>query len=120
MVRVTLDSNGAEVKRACVGQFPPMPSRPVPAVILASVFAAGCASTACVPATVVVERKEERRELRSEVRGIRTGPTGSVVEDRREVLVPEYWVLGRDARWYQLSAAEWQAAEPGRALSFCR
>ena len=120
MVRVTLDSNGGEVKRTCVGQSPPMPSRPVPTVILASAFAVGCASAACVPATVVVERKEERGELRSEVRGVRTSPTGSVVEDRREVIVPEYWVLGRDARWYQLSATEWQAAEPGRALSFCR
>src|SRR5437764_4613740 len=103
MVRVTLDSNRAEVKRACVGQSAAMPSHPVPTMILAAALAGGCASAACVPASVVVERKDERREPRSELRGVRTGPTGSVVEDRREVIVPEYWVLGRDGRWYQLS-----------------
>jgi len=42
------------------------------------------------------------------------------VADRRDVLVPEYWVLGTDGRWYQLDQSEWQAAEPGRTVSVCR
>jgi len=85
----------------------------------AGALAAGCASTACAPSSVVVDRKEERKEMRSEFRGMRTGPTGSVTPERREVIASEYWVLGRDGRWYEVTAAQWQAAEPGQALSLC-
>ncbi|HTO13956.1 MAG TPA: hypothetical protein VMQ51_20450 [Candidatus Binatia bacterium] len=88
--------------------------------ILVGALAAGCASVACTPASVVVERKEERKELRSEFRGMRTSPSGALVEDRREVIVPEYWMLGRDGRWYQLTESQWRAAEPGQTLSLCR
>lgn len=97
-----------------------MPSHPVAAAIVAGALAAGCASAACAPAAVVVERTEERREMRTEVRGVHTGPTGAVVEDRGEVMVSTYWVLGRDGRWYRVSAAEFQGAEPGSTLSLCR
>jgi len=97
-----------------------MRPHPFATAIAAGALLAGCASAACVPATVVVERKEERRGLRSEFRGMRTSPTGAVVQEQREVVVPEYWVLGRDGRWYQLGQSEWQAAEPGRAISLCR
>jgi hypothetical protein len=120
MVRVTVHSNAPEVKRRRVGQFQPMRPRPFSVAVLTAALAAGCATATCVPSTVVVERKEERPGLRTEVRGVRTGPTGIVTEDRREVIVSEYWVLGRAGRWYQLSAAEWQAAEPGQPLSLCR
>jgi hypothetical protein len=98
-----------------------MPAPPVSAALLAAALAAGCASTACVPASVLVERKEERPRLRTEIRGVRTDPTsGRVVEDRRDVVVPEYWVRGQDGRWYHVSESEFQAAEPGRALPLCR
>ena len=97
-----------------------MSPHPSLTVVAAGVLAAGCASAACAPASVVVERKEERRELQSEFRGTRTSPTGAVVPERRQVIASEYWVLGTDAQWYQVTESEWQAAEPGRALSLCR
>ena len=56
----------------------------------------------------------------TEVHGLRTDSTGRVLEDRREVIVPEFWVLGGDGRWYEVSEADWRAAEPGHALSLCR
>jgi hypothetical protein len=90
------------------------------AALGAGALAAGCAAVTCTPASVVVERKDERKELRSEFRGMRTGPTGAVVEDRRDVIVPQYWVLGRDGRWYQLTESDWRAAEPGQPVSVCR
>ena len=52
--------------------------------------------------------------------GLRTDSTGRVLEDRREVIVPEFWVLGGDGRWYEVSEADWRAVEPGHALSLCR
>ena len=88
-------------------------------VIAAGALAAGCAGASCAPTSVVVERKEERKEMRSEFRGMRTGPTGTVTPDRREVIASEYWVLGRDGQWYEVTAAQWQAAEPGQVLSLC-
>jgi hypothetical protein len=86
----------------------------------AGALAAGCAGAVCTPATVVVERKDERKEMRSEFRGMRTSPTGAVVPDRREVIGSEYWVLGRDGHWYELPESEWRAAEPGQSVSLCR
>jgi len=97
-----------------------MPAHARFVTILAAALAAGCASATCAPSTVVVERKEERPRVRTETRGVRTYPTGRVVEDRRDVVVPEYWVQGGDGRWYAVSEAEWAAAEPGRPLSLCR
>jgi hypothetical protein len=79
-----------------------------------------CASVPCRPVQVVVDRKEERSRLRSEVRGLRTDPTGRVVEERRDVIVPEFWVRGADGRWYDVGEAEWRAAEPGSTLTVCR
>jgi hypothetical protein len=116
MVRVTVHSNAPEVKRGRVGQSRAMPAH----ARLVTILAAGCASATCAPSTVVVERKEERPRVRTETRGVRTNATGRVVEDRRDVVVPEYWVQARDGRWYIVSESEWQAAEPGRALSLCR
>jgi len=103
-----------------MGQSPTMRPYPLVTAIVAGALTAACAAVTCAPATVVVERKDERKELRSELRGMRTSPTGAVVADRREVLVPEYWVLGTDGRWYQLGQSEWQAAEPGSTVSVCR
>jgi len=97
-----------------------MPPSPFSLLVVAAAVAAGCASAACVPSSVVVERKEERPRVRTETRGLRTDPTGRIVEDRRDVVVPEYWVQGRDGQWYIVSESEWQAAEAGRALSLCR
>ena len=89
-------------------------------LLAAALLVQGCASTACTPVSVVVERKEERPRLRTESRGVRTSGTGAVVEDRRDVVVPEDWVLGQDGRWYLVSEADWRVAEPGRPLSLCR
>ena len=98
-----------------------MPSCRLSTALLAIALVGGCAGMACAPAAVVVERKEERARVRTETRGVRTDAgSGRVAEERRDVAVPEYWVLGRDGRWYDVSEAEFQAAEPGRALSLCR
>ena len=103
-----------------MGQSPTMRPYPFVTAIVAGALTSACAAVTCAPATVVVERKEERRGLRSEFRGMRTSPTGAVVQEQREVVVPEYWVLGTDGRWYQLGQSEWQAAEPGSTVSVCR
>jgi len=95
------------------------PARLAP-LLAAAALVHGCASVACTPTSIVVERKEERPRLRTESRGVRTDATGRVVEERRDVVVPEYWVRGQDGRWYDVSEAEWRAAEPGRAVSLCR
>jgi len=95
------------------------PTRPG-LLLAAAALLHGCAGAACSPVTVVVEGKEERPTLRTEVRGVRTDSVGRVVEDRRDVIVPEYWVQGRDGRWYVAGEAEWRAAEPGSTLSLCR
>ncbi len=87
--------------------------------VLAAALLSGCASLACTPISVVVERKEERPRLRTEIRGYRTDPTGRVVEDRRDVIEPEYWVRGDDGRWYRVDEPVWREAAPGRALSVC-
>jgi len=101
-------------------QSGPMRRRPLAPVLGLAALASGCASTRCAPVSVVVERTEERPRLRTEVHGVRTDPTGRVLEDRRDVIVPEFWVLGRDGRWYEVSEADWRGAEPGHALSLCR
>jgi hypothetical protein len=93
---------------------------PLASVLAAAALLQGCASFACTPVSVLVEGKEERPRLRTESHGIRTDATGRIVEDRRDVMVPEYWVRGQDGRWYDVSEADWKAAEPGRPLSLCR
>src|SRR5689334_17373356 len=110
---------GPKSSARCMGKCPTMTRHSFWVAVAAGALAAGCATAACVPTTVVVERKDERKELRSEVRGMRTGPTGAVVPDRREVIGSEYWVLGRDGRWYELSESEWRAVEPGQSVSIC-
>jgi hypothetical protein len=80
----------------------------------------GCAELTCAPATIVVDRKEERTRLDSEFRGVTTDPLGRVGEQRRDRLVAEYWVQDREGRWYRVPEAEWRAAEPGRPLQVCR
>jgi hypothetical protein len=97
-----------------------MRRRPLAPVLGLAALAAGCASAPCAPVSVVVERKEERPRVQTEVHGLRTDSTGRVLEDRRDVIVPEFWVLAGDGRWYEVSEADWRAAEPGRALSLCR
>jgi len=92
----------------------------VPWVLALAALAAGCATAPCSPVSVVVAQKEDRSQLRTEVRGLRTDPTGRVVEERRDVIVHEFWVRGADGRWYRiLNEAEWRAAEPGATLSLC-
>lgn len=81
---------------------------------------AGCASLACAPVTVVVAAKDERLRLQSEPRGLRTDELGRVKEQRREVIVPEYWVRDRQGSWYRVGEAEWRAAEPGQPMTLCR
>lgn len=88
-------------------------------VTLAAALAA-CASLACAPVTVVVAAKDERPRLQSEPRGLRTDELGRLKEQRREVIVPEYWVRDREGRWYRVGEAEWRAAEPGQPLALCR
>ena len=83
-------------------------------------LAGGCASLACRPQTVVVERKEERVHLESEFRGLRQEGPGRPTEIFRDKIVPEYWVRDRDGVWHKVPEAAWRAAEPGTSLEVCR
>jgi hypothetical protein len=79
----------------------------------------GCAG-ACTPAVIVVAEKDERLRLQSEPRGLRTDERGRVKEQRREVLVSEYWVRDPDGRWYRVAGSAWRGVEPGQSLQVCR
>jgi hypothetical protein len=81
---------------------------------------AGCAAVTCAPTAVVVAAKDERQQMRSEPRGLRTDELGRVKEQRREVIVSEYWVRDREGRWYRVGEAEWRAVEPGQPIQVCR
>jgi hypothetical protein len=45
---------------------------------------------------------------------------GRVRHDRRDVLVPSYWIRSREGAWYEVSETAWRAAEPGRVVAVCR
>ena len=85
-----------------------------------TVTLAGCASVACALVTIVVADKDERPRLQSEPRGLRTDELGRLKEQRREVIVPEYWVQDREGRWYRVGEADWRTAEPGQSMALCR
>jgi hypothetical protein len=119
-VRVTVGSNDPEVKRPDgVGYSAAMRGRRVVVALLALALT-GCAGVACAPATIVVAKKDDRSQLRSEPRGIRTDAQGRVSEVRREVIVTEYWVQDHEGRWYRLGEAAWRAVEPGQPVEVCR
>jgi len=80
----------------------------------------GCAGVACAPATIVVADKDERLRLQSELRGLRTDELGRVKEQRREVIVSEYWVRDRGGQWHRVGESAWRAAEPGQSMQVCR
>jgi hypothetical protein len=86
----------------------------------AEVQLAGCAGVACTPAVIVVAEKDERLRLQSEPRGLRTDELGRVKEQRREVIVSEYWVRDPDGRWYRVARSAWQGVEAGQSLRVCR
>jgi hypothetical protein len=77
---------------------------------------AGCA---CRPATVVVDRREERTRLDSEFRGVRTDELGRVGEVRRDRLVHEWWVRDTQGRWHRVDEETYRAAPPGRDVGVC-
>lgn len=80
----------------------------------------GCAELACTPATIVIAETDERPRLRSEPTGLRTDELGRVKEQRRDVIVSEYWVRDEAGRWYRVDAETWRTAQPGRPLVVCR
>lgn len=80
----------------------------------------GCAGVACTPAVIVVAEKDERLRLQSEPRGLRSDELGRVKEQRREVIVSEYWVRDPDGRWYRVARSAWQGVELGQLLRVCR
>ena len=80
----------------------------------------GCAGIVCDPATIVVTRKDERSQLRSAPRGMRTDELGRVSEVRREVIVTSFWVEDGEGRWYRVPEAAWRAVAPGQPLRVCR
>ena len=96
--------------------------RPRP-LLLGAMLAAtlhACASLTCAPATITVAAKDERPRLQSDPRGLATDQLGRVKEQRREVIVSEYWVRDCEGHWYRVSETEWRTAEPGRAMTVCR
>jgi len=121
MVRVNVVSNGAEVKPPKRrGTMRAMRRRLIALPVALAAALGGCASLACAPVTIVVADKDERPRLQSEPRGLRTDELGRLKEQRREVIVPEYWVRDREGRWYRVGEAEWRAAEPGHPMTLCR
>jgi len=89
------------------------------ALVAVAVFAA-CASVRCEQLDVVVDAREERMRLAADPRGVSLDERGRVRHDRRDVLVPSYWIRSREGAWYEVSETLWRAAEPGRVLSVCR
>jgi hypothetical protein len=43
-----------------------------------------------------------------------------VKEQRREVIVSEYWVRDSEGRWYRVGETQWRAVEPGQPMQVCR
>jgi hypothetical protein len=100
--------------------MPAMRRRLIALPVALAAALAGCASVACTPVTVVVAAKDERPRLQSEPRGLRTDELGRLKEQRREVIVTEYWVQDREGRWYRVGEADWRTAEPGQSMTICR
>ena len=88
-------------------------------VLVGALAATGCGSVTCKPITIVVAHKEEPTRLKSEVGGLRTTSTGSVVEERRESIVREYWVQAASGQEYRVSESDWRAAAVGSPLRVC-
>jgi hypothetical protein len=86
---------------------------------LLGVALTGCAALSCRPATVVVDRREERTRPESEFRGVRTDEAGRVREIRRDRLAVEWWVHDTAGRWHVVDEATYRTAEPGREISVC-
>jgi hypothetical protein len=89
-------------------------------VLALAVALGGCAAVACDPVTIVVARKDERSQLRSEPRGMRTDERGRVTEIRREVITTDFWVADGEGRWYRVPESDWRATAPGQPLRVCR
>jgi hypothetical protein len=121
MVRVNVVSNESEVKRPPAWENPEaMRPTAVALAVALLVVLDGCAGVACTPAIIVVAEKDERLRLQSEPRGLRTDELGRVKEQRREVIVSEYWVRDPDGRWYRVTRSAWQGVELGQSLRVCR
>jgi hypothetical protein len=121
MVRVTVVSNESEVKPPHTrGTMRAMRPLQLTGLVALAAVLGGCAGLACSPATIVVTEKDERPRLRSESRGLRTDELGRVKEERRDVIVPEYWVRDREGHWFRVGEAAWRSAAPGQPLTVCR
>jgi hypothetical protein len=96
-------------------------SRHAGVVVLALLLALhGCSVASCTPLTIVVTDKDAHSRLQSEPRGLRSDELGRVKEQRREVIVTEYWVRDEAHRWHRVSASDWMGAQPGQPLEICR
>ena len=89
-------------------------------IVLAVAVLNGCANIACAPITIVVARKDERPQLRSEPRTLRTDELGRLKEERRDTIVSEYWIADREGHWYRVTETQWRSVEPGQSVQVCR
>ena len=89
-------------------------------IVLAAAVPNGCASVTCAPLTIVVARKDERPQLRSEPRTLRTDELGRLREERRDSIVSEYWIADRGGHWYRVPETQWRSVEPGQSVQVCR
>ena len=89
-------------------------------IVLAAAVLNGCASVTCAPITIVVASKDERPQLRSEPRTLRTDELGRLKEERRDGIVSEYWIADREGHWYRVPEAQWRSVEPGQSVQVCR
>lgn len=52
--------------------------------------------------------------------GVRSTPTGSVEDVKRQVTVREYWVQSSDGKWQQITEEQYEVAAPNATLEVCR
>ncbi len=90
------------------------------ALLIAAAALTACATVRCEHFDIVVDAREERTQLITEPRGIRTDELGRVHRRTRETLVPSYWIRSQDGHWHEVSEHVYRSAEPGRTLAVCR
>jgi len=89
--------------------------------LLIGLVLSGCASLGCKPTAVVVEKKEERARVENRSQGMyQTSGTGRLEPVVNPGIVREYWVRSKDGQWYQVTAAQYGAAEVDQTIEICR
>jgi hypothetical protein len=89
-------------------------------MLLATLVVSGCAVFGCRPAEILVAETRRDERLESRIESQYTDLLGWLVEIRRDVVVPSYWVGATDGRWIAVDEPTWRRAEKGKPLEVCR